>query len=62
MELLDETTIKFTYTGELTVIQTGCLGALHGEQSLTALNRCGMLVFKMNIIWNVLKVMISTCK
>ena len=60
MELLDETTIKFTYTAGLTVIQTGCLGALHVEQSLTALNRCGMLVLKKNIIWNVLKVMIST--
>ena len=32
------------------------------EQSLTALNRCGMLVFKLIIIWNVLKVMISTSK
>ena len=42
--------------------QTSCLGALHVEQSLTALNRCGMLVFKKNIIWNVLKVMISTSK
>ena len=52
MELLDETTIKFTYT---VGIQTGCLGALYGEQSLTALNRCGMFIFKMNIIWNVLK-------
>ena len=62
MELLDETTIKFTYTRGLTSIQTGHLGALHGEQSLTALNWCGMLVFKMNIIWNVLKVMISTSK
>ena len=61
MELLDETAIKFTYTGVLTSIQTGCLGALHREQSLTAFNRCGMLVFKMNIIWNVLKVMISIC-
>ena len=50
MELVDETTIKFTYTGGLTGIQTGCLGALHGEQSLTVLNRCGMLVCKMNII------------
>ena len=46
MELLDETTIKYTYTGALMAIQTGCLGALHGEQSLAALNRCGMLVFK----------------
>ena len=26
-------------------IQTGCLGALHGSQSLTAFNRWGMLVF-----------------
>ena len=26
-------------------IQTSCLGALHGSQSLTALNRWGMLVF-----------------
>ena len=43
-------------------IQTGCLGALHGEQSLTALNWCGMLVFKKNIIWNVLIAMISTSK
>ena len=31
--------------GALTAIQTGCLGALHGSQSLTALNRWGMLVF-----------------
>ena len=62
MELLDETTIKFTYTWGLTAIQTGCLGALHREQRLTARNRCGMLVFKKNIVWNVLKVMISTCK
>ena len=43
-------------------IQTGCFGTLHGEQSLAALNRCGMLVFNKNIIWNVLKVMISTSK
>ena len=43
-------------------IQTGCSGALHGEQSLTAFNRCGMLVFNKNIIWNVSKVMISTSK
>ena len=43
-------------------IQTGCLGALHGEQSLTALNRHGTLVFNKNIILNVLKVMISTRK
>ena len=42
--------------------QTGWLGAIHGEQSLTALSRCGMLVFNKNIIWNVLKVMISTSK
>ena len=60
--MLDKTTIKWTYTGALTAIQTGCLGALHGEQSLTALNKCGMLVFNKNIIWNVLKVMISTSK
>ena len=53
MELLDETTIKYTNTGGLTAIQTGCLGSLHREQSLTVLNRCSMLVFKMNIIWNV---------
>ena len=33
MELLDETAIKQTYTGALMAIQTGCLGALHGEQS-----------------------------
>ena len=62
MKLLDETTIKWTYTGALTAIQTGCLGALHGEQSLTVLNRWGMLVFNKLIIWNVLKVMISTSK
>ena len=62
MELLDETTIKYTYTGALMAIQTGCLCPLHREQSLTALNRCGMLVFKMNIIWNLVKVMISTSK
>ena len=45
-------------------IQTGCLGALHREQSLAVLNRCGMLVFNRNSIWNVLKVtpMISTSK
>ena len=59
MELLDETTIKFTYTEGLMIIQTGCLGALHGEQRLTPLNRCGMLVFKMHIIQNFSKVMIS---
>ena len=40
-------------------IQTGCLGALHREQSLTVLNRDGMLVFNKKIIWTVLKVMIS---
>ena len=61
-ELLDESTIKKTYTRALTAIQTGCLGALHGEQSLTALNTSGTLVFKMNIIWNVLNVMISKSK
>ena len=32
--------------GALMAIQTGCLGALHGSQSLTALIRWGMLVFK----------------
>ena len=31
--------------GALMALQTGCLGALHGSQSLTALNRWGMLVF-----------------
>ena len=31
--------------GGLMAIQTGCLGALHGSQSLTAFNRWGMLVF-----------------
>ena len=46
MELLNKTTIKLTYTGEVIGIQTGCLGALHGEQSLAVLNRCGVLVFK----------------
>ena len=45
MYLLDETIIKYTETRALTAIQTGCLGALHGSQSLTALNRWGMLVF-----------------
>ena len=45
MELLDETTIKYTETRALTAIQTGCLGTLHGSQSLTALNRWGMVVF-----------------
>ena len=60
MELLDETAIKYTYTGGLMVIQTDCSGALYGEQSLTVLNRCGMLVFKKKIIWNVLKAIIST--
>ena len=45
MELLNKTTIKLTYTGGLIGIQTGCLGALHGEQRLTALNSSGMLVF-----------------
>ena len=32
MELMDETTIKYTETGALTAIQTGCLCALHGSQ------------------------------
>ena len=44
-ELLNETTIKYTDTRALMAIQTGCLGALHRSQSLTALNRWGMLVF-----------------
>ena len=44
-KLLDETTLKFTKTRALTAIQAGCLGALHGSQSLTILNRCAMLVF-----------------
>ena len=35
MELLDETTIKQTYTGALMAIQTSCLGAVHREQSQT---------------------------
>ena len=49
--------------GAFMAIQTGCLGALHGEQSLTALHRCGMLVFNKNIIWNVINsYMISTSK
>ena len=38
----------------LMAIQTCCLGALHGEQSLTVLNRCGMLVINKIIIWKVL--------
>ena len=33
-----------------------------GEQSLTVLNRCGMLVFNKTIVWNVLKVTISMSK
>ena len=45
MELLGETTIKYTYTGALMAIQTGCLGALCLEQSLTVLNRWALLVF-----------------
>ena len=37
--LMDETTIKQTEKqGALTAFQTGCLGALHRSQSLTALN------------------------
>ena len=31
--------LKYTETRALMAIQTGCLGALHGSQSLTALNR-----------------------
>ena len=50
MELLDETTIKFTYTGGLMSVQTSCLGALYGEQSLTLLNRHGTMVSKMTIV------------
>ena len=30
-------------------IQTGCLGTLHGVQSLTALNRCDMLEFNIEV-------------
>ena len=48
--------------GHLQLSKLAVWGALHGEQSLTVLNRCGMLVFKKNIIWNVLKVMISTSR
>ena len=44
-------------------IQTGCLGALHGSQSLTVLNRWGMLVFNEEYYLEyVLKVMISIRK
>ena len=61
-QLLDETTIKYTETRALTAIQTGCLGALHRSHSLTALNS-GVCWYSMkNIIWNVLKVMISRRK
>ena len=42
----NETTIKYTGTRSLMAIQNGCLVALHGLQSLTSLNRLGMLVFK----------------
>ena len=62
MELLDETTIKYTETRALMAIHTGCLGALYGSQSLTALNRWVCWYSMKNIIWNVLKVMISTRK
>ena len=62
MELLDETTIKYTSTGALTAIQTGCLGALHRQQSLTVLNRWDMLVFNEEYYLKFLKVMISTSK
>ena len=41
---------------------TASVGALPGEQSLTELNRYGMLLFHKNIIWNVLIVMVSTSK
>ena len=37
--IVDETTIKYTYTGAHMAIQTGCSGKLHNSQSLTALNR-----------------------
>ena len=36
--------------GALMAFQTGCLGALHQEQSLTVLNRSGMLVFNKNYL------------
>ena len=62
MELLDEATIKYTETRALMAIQTGCLGALYGSQSLTTLNRWVCWYSMKNIIWNVLKVMISTRK
>ena len=38
------------YTGSLMALQTGCLRALHREQSLSAVNWWGMLVFNKNII------------
>ena len=44
--------------GALMAIQTGCLGALHGSQSLTAHNRWGMLV----LFGMIIKIMISTRK
>ena len=48
--------------GALTAIQTGCLGALHGSQSLQ--HSTGEVCWYSieNIIWNDVKVMISTRK
>ena len=45
MELLNKQQSNLHTQGELIGIQTGCLGALHGEQSLIVLNRCDMLAF-----------------
>ena len=61
-KLLDETTIKYTETRTLMAIQTGILGALYRSQSLTALNRWGMLVFNEEYYLECFKVMISTRK
>ena len=36
----------YIHRGKVIGIQTGCLGALYGEQSLAVLNRSGVLVFK----------------
>ena len=46
MELLNKNNNQTYLHSGLISIQTGCLGALHGEQSLTVLNSQGMLVFK----------------
>ena len=46
IELMDETTINLHTQGELMSTQAGCLAALHGEQSITALSRCGKLVLR----------------